>query len=52
MCLYLVAVVGLMCANDPEGYVGGSAATGRTSQAEQFEGYVLHKMKHRQVVRR
>jgi hypothetical protein len=31
-------VVGLVCANDPEGYVSDSVATGRVSQAEQVEG--------------
>jgi hypothetical protein len=38
MCFYLVVVVGLMCANDPESYVGGSVATGTVSEAEQVEG--------------
>jgi hypothetical protein len=38
MCFYLVVVVGLVCANDPESYVGGRVATGRASQAEQVEG--------------
>jgi hypothetical protein len=38
MCFYLVVVVGLVCANDSESYVGGSVATGRVSQAEQVEG--------------
>jgi hypothetical protein len=38
MCFYLVVVVGLVCTNDPESYVGGSVATGRASQAEQVEG--------------
>jgi hypothetical protein len=34
MCFYLVVVVGLVCPNDTESYVGGSVATGRASQAE------------------
>jgi hypothetical protein len=38
MCFYLVVVVGLVCANDPKSYVGGSVATGRASQAEQVIG--------------
>jgi hypothetical protein len=38
MCFYLVVVVGLVCTNDPESYVGGSIATGRVSQTEQVEG--------------
>jgi divalent metal cation (Fe/Co/Zn/Cd) transporter len=38
MCFYLVLVVGLVCANDTESYVGGSVATGRASQAEQGKG--------------
>jgi hypothetical protein len=38
MCFYLVVVVGLVYANDPESYVGGSLATGRASEAEQVEG--------------
>jgi hypothetical protein len=38
MCFYLVVVVGLVCINDTESYVGGSVATGRVSQAEQVEG--------------
>jgi hypothetical protein len=38
MCFYLVVVVELACTNDPERYVGGSAATGRIFRAEQVEG--------------
>jgi hypothetical protein len=38
MCFYLVVVVGLVCANDPESYVDGSVATGSVSKAEQVEG--------------
>jgi hypothetical protein len=38
MCFYLVAVVGLVRASDPESYIGGSVATGRISQAKQVEG--------------
>jgi hypothetical protein len=38
MCFYLVMVVGLVCANDPESYVSGNVATGRASQVEQVEG--------------
>jgi hypothetical protein len=34
----LVVVVGLVCANDPESYVGSSIATGRASQAKKVEG--------------
>jgi hypothetical protein len=37
MCFYIV-VVGLVCANDPESYVGGSTATDRAFQAEEVEG--------------
>jgi hypothetical protein len=37
MCFYVVVVVGLVCANDPESYVGGSVAIGRVSQAENAE---------------
>jgi hypothetical protein len=38
MCFCLVVVVGVVCANDPESYVGGSVAAGRASQAEQVAG--------------
>jgi hypothetical protein len=38
MCFYLAVLVGLVCANDPASYDGGSVATGRVSQAEQVEG--------------
>jgi hypothetical protein len=38
MCFYLVVVVGLVCANDPESYVSGSVTTGRAIQAEKVEG--------------
>jgi len=36
--IYLDAVVGLVCSNDPKSCAGGNLATGRVSHARQFKG--------------
>jgi hypothetical protein len=36
--VYFDVVVGLAGSNDPEGYAGGSIATGRVTQVGQVEG--------------